>query len=387
MTRYSYRFPIGALGFAAAVLLLPACSRSEGEKAPLPLSDKEIVVGLSEGWTPVVQSRADLFKDEAALLDPSRGGGNITLYAYVHETGDTFLGGAHAWYFADPNVLSWIFLDGNDDPITYYWPNSNKLDFFAYMPDPRYDSDQNGYRSKETYFTLPPVYKDGGPTVSCSLPPRVSNDPATVEEHPDGYVSNSDIREFIYAYEPGLSKADNPVELEFGHALALVSFELGTGSYRMKIDSIRLSCLHRAGTFSAKAAYDAGADVGADVWTPSDVLQPKADAPAEGTPSFTMVFRTTIPDDINYGPLGDPFLVLPQLLDKEHLQVTLYGSRGDVEVVKTAPLIPSDADSYEWKPGHQYTYTIKFGDNNEEIYFDVVETQWILSGETDIAVE
>lgn len=390
MTRYPYRFPIEALGLAAAVLLSPGCSKSEEEKkAPLPLSDTEIVVDLSEEWKPVVQSRADLFKDGDALLDPSKGGGNFTLYAYVHETGDTFLGGTHAWYFADPKVLRWTFLDGSTPPalITYYWPNSNKLDFFAYMPDFRYDGKSYGpveYQSRETYVTIPPAYTQaGGPTFSCSLPAKVSNAPAVSA----GFESNSEIQEFIYAYKPELSKAYNPVLLQFKHPFALINFKLGFGSYRMKIDSIEFSDIYMAGTFSAKSAYEsekAGAVVGANAWTPT------------GTPqSFTMEIQKDIPKDENYDtPLGDPFLVLPQVLDKDNLLLTLYGSRGDVgssvEVRETANLIPSgtsDPDAYEWKPGHQYTYTIRFGDNNEEIYFDVVETRWIPSGETDITVE
>lgn len=393
MTRAPYKFPIEALGLAAAVLLSPACSDPKAEKAPLPLSDKEIVVDLSEGWTPMVQSRAGLF-DKDALLDPGKGGRNITLYAYVHETGDTFLGGAHAWFFPDPTVLRWIFLDSSDKQITYYWPNSNKLDFFGYMPDKRYEGKAlygpDKYHAGETYIKTPPVYKEGGPTVSCDLPAKVSNAPA--DRITPGFVANSDIQEFIYAYEPDKLKADNPVNLQFKHPLALINFELGTGSYRMKIDSIRLTCIHRAGTFSAKAAHEAGAAVGADAWTPSDVLQPNAADPTMGTPFFTMEIQKDIPKDENYNaPLGDPFLVLPQLLDKEKLLLTLYGSRGDVgslvEIEATAPLIPSGAAAYKWKPGRQYTYTIHFGDNNEEIYFNVTDTEWIPSGETDIEVE
>ncbi len=400
MTRHPYTFPIEVLGLAAAVLLSSACSKSEEEKkAPLPLSDTEIVVDLSEEWTPVVQSRADLFKDQTVLFDESKGGGNFTLYAYIDGSGETFLGGAHAWHFVDEQagVRRWVFLDGNGRLITYYWPNSEgvKVDFFAFMPDSRYEGDMYGsvpYQSKETCITLPdrntaPYTDAEGPTFSCSLPEAVSNAPA--DKKTAGYVLNSDIGEFIYAYEPDRVKTNEAVEMHFKHPLALINFELAMGSYRMNIDRIEISNIYLEGKFSVKTGENGK-------WTP---------APGVGRKTFAMEIKKNIPpkseDDTegeNYNtPLDDPFLVMPQDLAGTGATLTLYYTRGDDEEINhvSAPLIPevSEGDatapsvSTEWEPGRQYTYRIAFGDNNAEIYFGVSSTEWIPSGETNIEVE
>jgi len=384
-----YGRSIGALCIAA-LLGLPACTGQEDGVRPQPR--EEIAVDLSE-WTPIAQSRAVLFESGDDLLDPGRGGGNITLYAYENASAGTYIGGARVWWFKE--AQRWVFIDGDKKLISYYWPNSEPLNVFAFMPDSRYvdPSRYPEYQTKETYVTPGPYTKDDGATFSCDLPDKVSNNPDS--DPAAGFVANSGIQEFLCAYEKEQTKESNggKVVLHFNHPFALVNFEVKTGSYRMKVDRIKFSCIHLKGKYATAK----------NEWTPDDgeaiVPPPDEDHPDAGLPSFTMEIDKQIPKEENYNsPLGAPFLVMPQKLDD--VRLTLYATRGDGEkdvekIEKTVRLLdPADPNYewYEWKPGNQYTYQIKIGDNNEEIYFNVVvyekgQKDWTTPIENDIDVE
>lgn len=354
-------------GFSAGVLCIAAmlgasaCSQPE-DKTPA-MSGEEIAFRLSEEWTPMMPSRAAMFDEKSALLDPSKGGGNFTLYAHVDGLDYTYIGGARVWYFDDPQVRRWIFWDGDNTSISYYWPNSGALNFFAFMPDDRYN--EYGYEYKPTGVTIGPYSEAAGQTFSCNLPAESTY--------------NSNMQEFIYAYEEGLTKEDNPVTLHFKHPFATVNFKVATGSYRLTIVSIKFSNIYLQGTFSTAASG----------WEP---------ATAAAAQDLTMNINKRIPNDVNYNTLFDkdePFLVMPQSLQNASITLTARRSldEGEEEVItKTVALKDiaapgGGADHLEWLPGKQYVYTIKIGDNKEEIYFDVAAYDWVDGGKQDIDVE
>lgn len=352
MTGRKCIFPVEVLCIAA-MLGASACSQPE-DKAPA-LSGEEIAFRLSE-WTPMMPSRAALFDDGGDLLDPAEGGGNFTLYAHVDGSDYTYISGARVWYFDDPQVRRWIFWDGDNTSISYYWPNSGALNFFAFMPDDRYN--EYGYSYKPTGVTIGPYTEATGQTFSCQLPAEAEY--------------NSEIQEFIYAYEEGLTKENNPVVLHFKHPFATVNFKVAGGSYRLTVDSIKLNNIYLEGTFSTATSK----------WEP---------APSPAAPqNFTMNINKRIPNDVNYNTLFDqdePFLVMPQSL--ENASITLNAHRDvdseRVPITKTVAL--KDVGNPEWQPGKQYVYTIKIGDNKEEIYFDVEAYDWVDEGKQDIDVE
>ncbi len=349
----------------AAMLGASACSQPE-DKAPA-LSGEEIAFRLSEEWTPMMPSRAAMFDEKSALLDPAEGGGNFTLYAHVDGSDYTYIGGARVWYFDDPQVRRWIFWDGDNSPISYYWPNSGALNFFAFMPDVRYNAAQYGdYSYKPTCVTIGPYSEAAGQTFSCDLPTEAAY--------------NSDMQEFIYAYEEGLTKEDNPVTLHFKHPFATVNFKVAGGSYRLTVENIKLSGIYVEGTFSTVTGK----------WKPKS---------SSSTQDFTMNINKRIPNDVNYNTLFDkdePFLVMPQSLENASITLTARRSLDDTpeeSISKTVALkdilgLGGEPVNPEWLPGRQYVYTIKIGNNKEEIYFNVAVCDWVDGGkQQDIDVE
>jgi len=342
-----------------AAMLAPACSGRPEDEA-LRLSNEEIAFHVSE-WTPMMQSRAELFESGDDLLNTGKGGGNFTLYARVDGTDNTYINGVRVWYFDDPQVRRWVFLNSSGAPITYYWPNSNALNFFACMPDSRYDG-KDGYRSKPTYVTLG-AYTDGrGQTFSCELPAVVSYETA--------------IQEFIYASEEHQMKKSDAQALRFRHPFAAVNFQVKSGSYRMTINSIEFNPIHLKGEFSTAEG----------AWTPEGTDENKT--------AYSAVIDKRIPNSVNYNtPLGEPFIVMPQKLDG--VRLVLNAQRSADNESEATPLTASvDLSGSEWLPGKIYMYTISVGDNNAEIYFNVSvdedddgKADWIAEGETDIDVE
>jgi len=345
-----------------------SCSRGEFD---LTESGDEIIIAV-EGWKPLTGSRAALYDNES-LKDPEQGGGNITLHAHVDGTDKTYIGGARVWYFKE--LTKWTFLDGRGEAIAYYWPNSQKLNFFAFMPDSDYDG-KDGYKSKETYVTVGDYTEEKGQIFSCQLPQRVGfiQDPVPGTEMPE-FVASTEIQEFIYDYQKGLTKADNPVELKFKHPFAQIEFQLAAGSYRMTVNQIIVNDICLKGTFSTAESLKTE---NADGWTPD----------WSSRQAFTAEINKRIPNEINYAtPLGDPFLVLPQ---DGTVTFTLNATRNpDKEITQEKDFIVTSAPQrIDWEPGKKYVYTISAGNNNEEIYFNVnVAGDWSEVWENNIDVE
>ncbi len=349
MIRRKYKLPVEALCIVA-MFGMSACSE-QPEDGVLLLSDEEIAFSLPE-WTPMMQSRTDFFK-ENDLLDPGKGGGNFTLYAHVDGPDNTYIGGARVWYFNDPAFQKWIFLNGDEypSPIKYYWPKSDKLNFFAFMPDSRYDG-KDGYQSKPTHVNIGTYSEADGQTFSCDLPESVGYD--------------TEIQEFIYAYEEPRTK--DTVKLQFKHPFATVNFKVAAKSYRMTIESFEFSNMHLAGEFSTATGS----------WTPTD----------DGSRTYTAVINKRIPNGVNYATvLGAPFLVMPQKLDNVILTLTAHrGVDNKEEIINESVQLKDFTEA--WLPGKQYVYIIKVGDNNSEIYFNVeVVDDWTAGGENNIDVE
>jgi len=304
----------------------------------------------------MTQSRAVLFENGDDLRNTGEGGGNFTLYAYVDGTDKAYINGTRVWYFDDPQVQRWIFLNSKDAPMTYYWPNSDKLNFFAFMPDADYDG-KDGYISKPTYVTVGSYSDAAGQTFSCELPAAVGYD--------------TDIQEFIYAYEEEQARKSEPVELQFRHPFAAINFKVAPGSYRMTVKSIDFSDIYLEGDF-ATGVHETDCR-----WVPKGERQ-----------KYTVNIDKRITNDVNYNTLFDeesPFLVMPQEFDK--IQFILHAFRDEDEKV---PIDASVELSGSWLPGKKYVYTISVGDNNSEIYFNVEVAEpddWTLGGENNIDVE
>ncbi len=358
MMRYGYSRLIGSI-FISALLGASVSSCSEQEEADVSLlSDTEIILSLPE-WTPVAQSRAVLFDSRDDLMNKEKGGGNFTLYAYMDATGKAYIDDVRTWYFSD--FSEWVMLDRNQMPRKYYWPNTDKLNFFAFMPDGRYNG-SDGYKSDNTYVTILSYSRDKGQQFECNLPSAAGD---KVEK----------TQEFIYAYEAGKTKLDTEPDktfkLKFKHPFAMVNFKLKGGSYRMTIKDFKFEKIYLNGIFSTVPHE----------WEPT------------GDPEvFTAEINKRIPNDVNYYSklyLAEWFVVMPQELN--NVKLTMSAERDpDPTTEKGTPITGTFAFGPEakWEPGFKYTYLISYGNNKEEIYFNVeVEKEWIEGYEQNIDVE
>lgn len=343
----------GLKAFGIALLFfLGGCTSQDATEVPqpepAPQPSKEEIKLRVDGWKPMTESRAALYESGEDLCNhesPRLPGGSFTLNGYLDGKGTAFLGGAQAyWWIEEGQTSEWCFVSGGGK-ITYYWPNSDAVNFFAYMPYKGYTGDMKHYVSNVRYTEAE------GAMFDCALPETNADDANQVE--------------FIYAYETEKTKADNPLTLHFKHPFAAVYFQLSPESSRMTIGSITLKDLYLTGTFKVSTS-DNGA------WT------------STGTPSnYTAAIDKRIPNDVNYNtPFAGPFLVMPQELGNQ-VKLTLNGKRDE-----TNPINGTANLTGKWESGKKYIYTLKVGERNEEIYFNVAVEDWIVvSHKNEINVE
>lgn len=315
------------------------------------LSDKEIRLQVGD-WRPLTESRATLYEGEEDFTDGGtvynpKPGGYFTLYGYIDGTNDVYLGRVTAYWDSYNNRNEWIFLSGNNE-ITYYWPNSDAINFFAYMPHKEYSGNLKHYVSNFQYS------ESTGQTFDCALPQTNEKDTEEIE--------------FIYAYKEKQTKANNPLELEFKHPFAAIYFKLSPASSRMTINNIALEDVYLNGTFSCEK----------NEWT------------RLGEPgTFNTTIDKRIPNDVNYNTIfAGPYLVMPQMLSNQ-VKLVLNATRAiDGEANNETAVIARTNLKDQWEPGKKYIYTIGVGDKNEEIYFNVAVEDWIkVTHKNEINVE
>lgn len=335
---------------------ITSCTSGDGAMAVPEASDKVIA------WQPVHdgQTRVQLFEPNKNenFFDHNNGGGEFSVNAYFAPDGTKYIGNGRVWYRGDEEVeeetgeKDWINMDESNNPTDYYWPNEGALNFFAYMPS-------NGYTKKKTCVTLGSYDKDKGQQFTCNLPATNADDANMIE--------------FIYAYAPNQTFADAIVgndgvkrtPLKFKHPFSLICFQLGSGSYRMTMKSIQLGGLYLQGTFSTGQT---STKAGIGTWQATG-----------NAGSYTADLNNKrIPNDVNYNTVfAGPFVMMPQDLTdvtltldatRELLSTETAGTSTDVN--KTVNLTGT------WEPGKRYTYTLMHGDNNEEIYFNVLVEDW-----------
>ena len=332
----------------AFFLVMSACESLDESVVEKPgevqLSDTEIRLEVAD-WKSLQESRAVLFEGEEDFKDGGttsapKPGGHFTVYGYIDgedASHHTYLGGAHAKWYTYQGRDEWIFVTGNnEEEITYYWPNSDAVNFFAYMPYKGYQPGLKHYVSNFQYS------KAEGQTFDCTLPTTNADDAHEIE--------------FIYAYEQDKTKADNPLKFHFKHPFAAVYFKLSPESSRMTVNSIALDNVYLNGTFSCKE----------NEWASS------------GTPgTFTATINKRIPNDVNYNTIfAGPYLVMPQELSNQ-VKLILNATRA-VEGNDNGTTVSAEASlTGEWEPGKKYIYTLEVGDKNEEIYFSVAVEDWI----------
>ena len=309
-------------------------------------------------------TRATIFENQNDILNDAadgKGGGNLTMHAYVSNTGaERFK--SRAWYF---NKNVWRFYDASSNKFyNHYWPNYS-MDFFAYMP-----WDGSG-RLKNIEVDKYEVGK--GLTINCTMQGTTADN---IDETDD--LLDPLGQETIIAYTP--NKHKDLVNLYFVHPFAAVSFELKQAHRNLTINWIRFNNVYLTGTTTLNATTDNSTQIS---WTGTG-----------STSSFTIPVGKTIPTDINFGAkIGGPYLVMPQSFGKgtastdDDITITINYTWDDdgnniFEDDDTKDLVSSITLNGvdKWESGKKYNYVLDLGDNKEEILFKVEVEPWQVTG-------
>ena len=347
---------------------LMAC-KTPGDAPVVELSDTPIRMDI-EGWNTIATNaptRATIFDSEDDFLndDPTaKGGGNLTLHAYFKDDGKTFIDGTRAWYFVPDGQTTgrWRFYD-EPNFIEYYWPQTGKLDFLAYMP----------YKNsgRPTNMTLGNYDKATGLTINCDV------------HQPDNFEDTTG-QETILAYTTNKGKEDGTVNFHFVHPFTAVKFKLKQAHRGLRINFFRFEHIYTTGT----ALLDGDTNSETTIrWTQTS-----------DETTYCIPVEKTIPDDgINFGgDVGCYYLVMPQSLDKgtnatdDDVLLTINYTWDDgmdtdpTNDTKEFSTSLAQGSVKEWLSGQKYTYLLDLGDNKEEILFKVLVEPWIVTGEKNI---
>lgn len=363
-----------ALAFALLMLVVSCGGQDEpvaemGDE--IQLSDKEIMLGI-DGWKPIAESRATIFENKEDFLkderDSEKGGGSFTAYAYLRETGQVFIGGSRVWYVRNdinnhPLTGDWKFYNTKDNVYpSYYWPQNNTVDFFAYMP-------WHGSNRQKKNIEVGNYTVGKGLSLTCQI-----NEPTS--------LADTDGQETIIAYTTNKSKADGTVNMHFVHPFATVSFDLEQAHRDLTINWIQFNDVYLTGRDTLNTTTPDAAGIS---WTPSGSMS-----------NFKINVNKTVPEDLNFtSKIGGPYLVMPQDLDRgtpenttDDITITINYTwdddgnnnlESDDTMNLTSSIVVKDAVT-KWLAGYHYKYKLDLGDNKTEILFKVEVEPWIPTG-------
>lgn len=287
------------------------------------------------------------------FVEHNTGGGNLSVYAYLHGTETVYINNARVWYFAD--FLEWEFSEYATEDYAVklyncYWPFNYSLDFFAYMP--MYPDLSKTAVSNLSYSAT------NGPSFSCTLP--------LSEE------DQENITEFMYAYTTDKSASNpggttqvvnpngngmitvNAVPLEFVHPFAVVYLKLKRG-HRMTLHNVSFANIKYSGNYNHTEKWSF----------------------ADATSTLSLDIEKQIPQDINYESVfAGPFIVMPQSLDGVTLGVRGTRVNTNDTNLDVSGIAIKTADVPIWEAGKAYTYSLDLGDNEEEVLFEVMVEAW-----------
>ena len=244
---------------------------------------------------------------------------------------------AHLYIYNDQDQIDeWRFCDlSSDSPAwkNYYFPLEGTVDFFAYVPQ--------GY----------------------VIVSKTTNPPTFSAELPDLSDQTDEVKEFMYAYTPAMSKESPTVPLAFEHPFAAVRFEVGQAHRNLTIRTMGFKNINHKG--SCALEYDEESDRYLPKWSNTT------------TGDMTITVNKIIPGDINFGgPVGETYIVMPQNLDAVKFVINYSWNNNDDD---------NSNDEYNievglggsWTAGKIYTYSLDLGNSAEEILFNVDVEQWV----------
>lgn len=312
---------------ALAALVITSCTQNEEIEAPAqktPISFKT-VVGKSTRATPMVTADFNNFK------------------VYAYNTGATDMSGVS-------NISNKIFMNGvkvekKGTPTpswtidgTYYWPATDKIQFFAYSPEAA---------NITVAWDATAQYPSFGYTIKAA-------------------ESQEDL---LIAQATDMTKAtvpDDGVALTFQHILTQINFSAKgeTDGYKYTISSIKIGNVYQTNTYTFAGAVTPTGDWGN---TPSSLLSTEADFYSyEYDESKKEISGIT---EKSLAKTGGALLLLPQTLPTDAAIIVNYSVadsnnneifNGNGEVALTGT----------WEKGKSINYILKLSNNGKELKFN-----------------
>ncbi len=295
--------------------LLTGCGGSddfeEDTPTPNPLAKSNVEIGINADiWRMMDGStRATTYDNQAALQTL----GTFKSAVYVADGTTAYIAPTVVNWNSTSTI--WEFSDGK-----HYWPMSESLDFFAYLP------------------ATPPSYVTSGPTYAVDAPYFVCTGlPISLTQG-----SDTGTKEFLMAYTADQNKAGQGatgVTMNFLHPFARVCFKLSSASgTAVKVNSITIAGdIYQNGTCTLN---DDGAGYQTINWTPSG-----------DTGSF-VVSKGSSDGAVATG--DDYFLVIPNNYGSKTLTVNAtWDEWGDGVMANVSANV-----DFNWAAGTSYTYTL-----------------------------
>lgn len=313
---------------AAGLLASLSVSCSNSDDAPAPNAEEQEIRFNADVWKVMEGTRVTTYDNATALQTE----GSFTAAAYVAESTTPYINSTQVNY-STSTTPKWTFSDGK-----HYWPASDALDFFAYLPTtpPNYITDMNDVPSQVTYENRNPQFK------CINL-----------------FTNNGgqdNIKEFIYALATGQNKAEqgaSGVTLTFQHPFALIYLQLSTAqAVPITIKTITFKTIKKNGTYTHNGS-------------------PNKWAPTGDATNFVVTLNQDYTVTHATQELGGPYLMIPQEWTGGIDVEATWNNWGVPTTETLSTTVPTT-----WLPGYSYTYT--FTINKFSLIVDVAKftEQW-----------
>lgn len=245
-------------------------------------------------------------------------GSSFIAAAYVAGETTTYISPVQVNW--DGDASKFIFSNGK-----HYWPMSDGLDFFAYMPvDP------------QSYITSGPSYTTArNPQFTCTMPMTNSGQDL--------------ITEFVYALKINQDKANqgaSGVDLAFQHPFTKIILKLSSTQADIEINKITLKTIKDHGTYSDDTGWSTTGDA----------------------TNFVAEYSGTKSANADLGT----FLMIPQAWTGD-IEVEATWTDWDESVKHT---LSTKVDAVTWAPGTSYTYTFTITETDLIVNTSKYTEQW-----------
>jgi len=310
--------------------LLVACGPDVNPPQPETQDEIRLDVSIWQMMQGAPSRRVSTYDDQAALKAETAG-----FRCFIYNENDITSYNASEGSVVKWNSTQWQFQDGK-----HYWPASDALDFFCYMPAtvPSYITNNSDVVSSVTYVAQNPQFK-------C-------------KELPMTAAGQSSLKEFIYALTTDRTKAQDGasgVTLTFQHPFARIKLQLAASHPNININSITFKSIQNNGSYVHSGS----------TWTPL------GDA-TDFELTFTGGAEVFDNNPVEPRQIGEYYIMIPQAwagVIEVDADCLFWGDKKNYPNLTTT--VPTD-----WEPGHSYTYTFNISPDDLIVNVNKFTEQW-----------